>query len=316
MFLQTKFKKNSAAVKWYQESLSLDGKAQVLVKHATEQQKYWQSLSLEDKAQMLTNKADTERYWRESLPLEKKVKNLKTDAAAHKKQWVSLSPDDKVQILNKDADAHKKKQESLSPEDKDLFVNDNTAAQHKHRKYLPPDQKNKCCWTIKQQESLSPKQKGQVLIIDAAAHKKQYELLPLEKKARHMETKAEQSHEHLTEEEKKIYAQISSVSATLYKTVDLDKWTVDSMWTFLQGSNTGIGLFLLLFNRSLCGNIQQWITTRCWWISHVESHFKFDRESHWARRSNALSRDILKPWPITCKNCCLWILLWTAFECR
>jgi hypothetical protein len=41
------------------------------------------------------------------------------------------------------------------------------------------------------------------MIIDAAAHKKQYELLPPEKKARHMETKAEQCHEHLTEEEKK-----------------------------------------------------------------------------------------------------------------
>jgi hypothetical protein len=33
-------KTNSAAVKQYQESLSPDGKAQVLVKHATEQQKY------------------------------------------------------------------------------------------------------------------------------------------------------------------------------------------------------------------------------------------------------------------------------------
>jgi hypothetical protein len=31
---------NSAAVKQYQASLSLDGKGQVLVKHAAEQQKY------------------------------------------------------------------------------------------------------------------------------------------------------------------------------------------------------------------------------------------------------------------------------------
>jgi hypothetical protein len=66
------------------------------------------------------------------------------------------------------------------------------------------------------------------MTVNAAAHKKQYELLPPEKKARLMETKAEQRHEYLTEEEKK----------------------------FLQGSNIGIGLFLLLFNRSLCGNIQ------------------------------------------------------------
>ena len=67
-----------------------------------------------------------------------------------------------------------------------------------------------------------------------------------------METKTEQCHEHLTEEDKKISAQIRTVAATLYEKVDLDKPTV----TFLQGSNIGIGLFLLLFNRSSCGNIQ------------------------------------------------------------
>ncbi len=32
-----------------------------------------------------------------------------------------------------------------------------------------------------------------------AAHKKQYELLPLENKARRVETRAEQRHEHLTD---------------------------------------------------------------------------------------------------------------------
>jgi hypothetical protein len=42
-----------------------------------------------------------------------------------------------------------------------------------------------------------------------------------------METKAEQHHKHLTEEEKKISAQIRSVAAPLYKTVDLDKPTDD-----------------------------------------------------------------------------------------
>jgi hypothetical protein len=65
------------------------------------------------------------------------------------------------------------------------------------------------------------------MTIDAATHTKQYAMLPLEKKARLMETTAEQSHEHLTEEEKKISAQIRSVAATLYKTVDLDKPTID-----------------------------------------------------------------------------------------
>jgi hypothetical protein len=53
MFLQIKFEKNSAEVKQYQESLSPNEKAQILVKHATEQQKYQQSLSPEDKAQIL-----------------------------------------------------------------------------------------------------------------------------------------------------------------------------------------------------------------------------------------------------------------------
>jgi hypothetical protein len=37
----------------------------------------------------------------------------------------------------------------------------------------------------------------------------------------------EQRHEHLTEEEKKISAQIRSVVATLYENVDLDKPTVE-----------------------------------------------------------------------------------------
>ncbi len=65
------------------------------------------------------------------------------------------------------------------------------------------------------------------MTIDAAAHKKQYELLPPEKKARRVGTRAEQRHDHLTEEEKKIAAQIRSVAATLYERVDLNKPTVE-----------------------------------------------------------------------------------------
>jgi hypothetical protein len=64
------------------------------------------------------------------------------------------------------------------------------------------------------------------MLANAVAHKKQYELLPLEKKARRMETITEQRHEHLTEEEKKISAQMRSVAATLYERVDLNKPTV------------------------------------------------------------------------------------------
>jgi hypothetical protein len=42
-----------------------------------------------------------------------------------------------------------------------------------------------------------------------------------------METKTEQCHEHLTEEEKEISTQIRSVAATLYERVDLNKPTVE-----------------------------------------------------------------------------------------
>jgi hypothetical protein len=52
-------------------------------------------------------------------------------------------------------------------------------------------------------------------------------LLPPEKKARLVKTKTEQRHEHLTEEEKKISAQIRSVAATPYERVDLNKPTVE-----------------------------------------------------------------------------------------
>ncbi len=79
----------------------------------------------------------------------------------------------------------------------------------------------------KKRESLSPEQKVKVMTIDAAAHKKQYELLPPEKKTRLKETITEQCHENLTEEEKKISAQIRSVAATLYEKVNLDQPTVE-----------------------------------------------------------------------------------------
>ncbi len=82
-------------------------------------------------------------------------------------------------------------------------------------------------------------------------------MLPPEKKAKLMETITEQRYEHLTEEEKKISTQIRIVAATLYEKVDLDKPTVEFLREhFLQGSNIGICLFLLLFNRSSHGNIQ------------------------------------------------------------
>ncbi len=74
MFLQTNLKTNSAAVKPYQESLSPDKKAQVLLNRVTEQQNYRQSLSPEKKTQIVCNDADAHKKQRKSLPPGKKSK--------------------------------------------------------------------------------------------------------------------------------------------------------------------------------------------------------------------------------------------------
>ncbi len=145
--------------------------------------------------------------------------------------------------MNKNADAHKKKHKSLSPEDKDQFEKNDTAAQHKYCKSLSPDQKAQvfkidAAAHKKHGKSLSPEQKGQVMTIDAAAHKRKYQLLPSEKKARLMETKPEQRHEHLTEEEEKISAQIRSVAAALYERVNLNEPTVEFLCEHLYKDPT------------------------------------------------------------------------------
>ncbi len=72
-FFKQNLKTNSSAVKWYQESLSPNEKAQVLVINAAEQQNYRQFLSPEKKTQILCNDADAHRKQCESLPSEKKV---------------------------------------------------------------------------------------------------------------------------------------------------------------------------------------------------------------------------------------------------
>jgi hypothetical protein len=179
----------------------------------------------------VVNDSAAHQKQRQSLSPESKVQMLCKNADAHRKQRKSLPPEKNIKFLETDADAHKEKQESLIPEDKDLFIKNNTAAQHKHHKSLSPDQKAQVL-TIdaaehkKHPESLSSEQKVQVMTIDLAAHKRKYELLPPENKARLLETITEQCHEHSTEEEKKISAQIRSVAATLYKKVDLNKPTV------------------------------------------------------------------------------------------
>jgi hypothetical protein len=81
----------------------------------------------------------------------------------------------------------------------------------------------------KHRKSLSPEQKAQIKSTNAVAHKKQYELLPLMKKARHVETWAEQCHEHLTEEEKIISAQSTNAVAhkKQYELLPLEKKKLD-----------------------------------------------------------------------------------------
>jgi hypothetical protein len=71
-----------------------------------------------------------------------------------------------------------------------------------------------------------------------------------------METKTEQRHEHLTEEEKKISAQIRTVAATLYERVDLDKPTGEFLREHFYKDPTLALAFFFLFNRSSHGNIQ------------------------------------------------------------
>ncbi len=76
-FFRQNLKTNSAAVKGYQESISPDRKAQILVTHAAEQENYQRYLSPEKKTQILRNDADAHRKQRKSLPPEKRSKFYK-----------------------------------------------------------------------------------------------------------------------------------------------------------------------------------------------------------------------------------------------
>ena len=86
VFFKQNLKTNSAAVKRYQESLSPDKKAQVLVKHVTEQQNYRQSCSPEKKLKLYAMMLMPTKNNASPFLLRKKVKILKTDADAHKEK--------------------------------------------------------------------------------------------------------------------------------------------------------------------------------------------------------------------------------------
>ncbi len=81
-FVKQNLKTNSVAVKQYQESLSPNEKAQVLVNNSAAHQKQRQSLSPENKNEMLCKYADAHKKQRKSLSPEKNVKIFETYAAA------------------------------------------------------------------------------------------------------------------------------------------------------------------------------------------------------------------------------------------
>jgi hypothetical protein len=58
-----------------------------------------------------------------------------------------------------------------------------------------------------------------------------------------METRAEQCHEQLTEEEKKISTQIRSVAATLYEKVDPNKPTVEFLCEHFCSTDPCVAIF-------------------------------------------------------------------------
>jgi hypothetical protein len=64
-FFKQNLKTNSAAVKRYQESLSPNKKAQILINNSAAHQIQQQSLSPENKVQILCNDADAHRKQRE-----------------------------------------------------------------------------------------------------------------------------------------------------------------------------------------------------------------------------------------------------------
>ncbi len=138
---------------------------------------------------------------------------------------------------------------------------------------------------------MSPEQKLKVMTIDVAAHKKQYELLPLEKKDKCVETRAEQHHEHLTEEEKKISAQIRSVATTLYERVDIDKPTVEFLLEHFYKDPT-----LALAYFYCCS------TDPCMAIFNDELQPEVDGSVTWNRISNLIGSPIRQEEVMLCQE--------------
>jgi hypothetical protein len=106
-----------------------------------------------------------------------------------------------------------------------------------------------------------------------------------------METNAEQCHEHLTEEEKKISAQMRSVAATLYKTVDLDKPSVEFLCEHLYKDPT-----LALAYYHCCS------TDPCVAIFNDEFQPDVDGSVTWNRISNLIGSPIGQEEAMLCQG--------------
>ncbi len=93
-FFKKNLKTNSAAMKWF-----------------------WESLAPEKKSNFMQWCWCTQKN-RESLPPEKKCKILQTNADAHKEKWESPSPEDKDLFVKNNVAAQCKHRKSLSPDQK------------------------------------------------------------------------------------------------------------------------------------------------------------------------------------------------------
>ncbi len=96
-----------------------------------------------------------------------------------------------------------------------------------------------------------------------------------------MENRTEQPHDHLTEEEKKISAQIRSVAATLYEKVDLDKLTVELLCEYFDKDPT---VALAYF---YCCSTDPRVA-----ILNDELQSEVDKSVIWNRISNLIGRPI------------------------
>ena len=142
------------------------------------------------------------------------ITQTSTQKRTHAQEYhASLSPDSRVRMLENNAEAQRKHQESLSPDTKTCIQESDTAAHQKCRQSLSPDskaciQETDTAACQKRQESLPPNTKARIQECNTTVHQKQQE-------------------KFMTEEEKKIEAQIKEYARILPSAIDIDQTTVE-----------------------------------------------------------------------------------------